>query len=88
LECLLRVSGSLSRPCGASKSNIPGYIRGIMCKILFNTSGVVDCIHAITMDVTMDIGIGCLRRLNLNITISQIKMYIKGSTEVRRRERS
>ena len=56
-----------------------------MCKILFNTSGVVDCIHAITMDVTMDPesfrdGIGRLRRLNLNITISQIKMYIKGST--------
>jgi len=62
----------------ASKSNIPGYIRGriskILCNpgrwlnivfvsILFNTSGVVNRIYDLTMDVTMDIGIGRLRRL-------------------------
>ena len=66
---------NVSKP-EALKSNIPGCIRGrgsnTLCNpgrwlnnilsTLFNTSGVVNLINNLTMDVTMDIGIGRLRR--------------------------
>jgi hypothetical protein len=54
----------------ASKSNIPGYVRGRI------TSGVVTRTHDLTMDVTMDIGIGRLRRLtHVHYLISDHDVY-------------
>jgi hypothetical protein len=37
----------------------------------FNTAGVEDCTYAATMDVTMDIGLGCLRHLFLQLCITE-----------------